>query len=266
MISFNKEKCVKCGLCVADCGTGVIKMAEDGFPAVADEKSCLHCQHCFAICPQGAVIYNNVQAQDVENISGISSTESLENLMKSRRSVRKYQSKEIPWDILQRLAGTLSYAPTGCNDHRLKLIFVTGKKCDEFRRETNRILLKIMHSPLALIIPKRYKKFFKRIEDGEDVIYRGAPAFIVVAVHKKSPCRAEDPLICLTWFELLANSLGLGCCWCGFAQRAFQKFSSLRDMLELDKNYKVGSVILFGYPNIQYHRQPLPEKFETSIL
>ena len=94
----------------------------------------------------------------------------------------------------------------------------------------------------------------------------GAPAFIVVAVHKNSPCKNEDPIIALTWFELLANAMGLGCCWCGFAQRAFTKFSSLRKMLELDKNYQVGSVILFGYPEVKYQREILPEKFETKIL
>lgn len=266
MISFNKEKCIKCGLCAADCVTGVIEMAADGFPAPADEKSCLHCQHCFAVCPRGAVVYNGVEAEESDNIGEIPATQALENLMKSRRSVRKYQAKEIPWDTLQRLAATLSYTPTGCNDHRLKLIFVTGKKCDEFRQETNRILLKIMHSPLALLMPKRYKRFFKCIESGEDVIYRGAPAFLVVAVHKKSPCRTEDPLICLTWFELLANSLGLGCCWCGFAQRALQKFSTLRKMLDLDKDYQIGSVILFGYPAVKYRRYTKPENFETTIL
>lgn len=266
MIVFDHEKCVKCGKCIADCGTGVIEFAQDGYPEVADMAGCLHCQHCFAVCPAGAVSYNSVSANEVEGVDGIADTAALEKLMKSRRSVRHYQKKDVPWDVLQRLASTLAYTPTGCNDHKLKLIFVTGEKTEEFRKKTNQILLKIMHSPLGWLMPKRYKRFFKRIEEGEDVIYRGAPAFIVVAVHKKSPCRTEDPLIALTWFELLANSMGLGCCWCGFAQRAFQKFSSLSRMLALGKDYQVGSVILFGYPNVKYHRCIKPENFETTIL
>ena len=266
-ISFDHKKCVKCGLCIADCITGVIQPAsEDGLPFVANEKDCLHCQHCFAICPQGAISFNSVTPDESLNIGGTASAESLENLMKSRRSVRKYEDREIPWEVLQRLASTIAYTPTGCNDHRLKLIFVTGQKAEEFRQATNNILVKIMHSPLALLIPRRYKRFFKLIEQGEDVIFRGAPAFIVAAVHKKSPCKTEDPIIALTWFELLANSLGLGCCWCGFAQRALKKFSSLRKLLDLDKNYQIGSVILFGYPKVKYRRYTKPENFETTIL
>ena len=266
MITFDKDKCLSCSLCVNDCGTGVIEMAEDGFPAEVRPENCLHCQHCFAVCPAGAVIYNGTDASQTAAAGNFPETVQLENLMKSRRSVRKYQQKDVPWNVLERLSETLAYTPTGCNDHRLKLIFVTGKKTEEFRQATRKILLKIIHSPLVLLMPKRYKKFFKRVDEGEDVIYRGAPAFIVVAVHKKSPCKNEDPLIALTWFELLANSMGLGCCWCGFAQRAFTRFSSLRKMLDLDKDYKVGSVILFGYPDVKYQRQTLPEKFETRIL
>ena len=175
MITFDLDKCVKCGLCVNDCGTGVIQMNQEGFPEVVDLKSCLKCQHCFAVCPAGAVKFNGVDAARVTAVGNFPETLQLENLMKSRRSVRKYLTKDIPWEVLEKLSDTLAYAPTGCNDHRLKLIFVTGKKCDEFREATRKILMKIIHSPLSLLMPKRYKRFFKRVDEGEDVIYRGAP-------------------------------------------------------------------------------------------
>lgn len=266
MISFDKDKCTKCSLCVNDCIIGIIKMNREGYPAITNSSYCLKCQHCFAICPAGAVSFNGSNAGDVPAADNFPPVEQLENLMKSRRSVRRFQQKEVPWDVLKRLSDTLAYTPTGCNDHRLKLIFVTGRKTEEFRQKTRDILLKIIHSPLSIFLPKRYKRFFKMVDAGDDVIYRGAPAFIVVAVHKNSPCKNEDPLIALTWFELLANAMGLGCCWCGFAQRAFTKIAKLRNMLELDKDYKVGSVILFGYPDVKYQRQTVPEKFETKIL
>ena len=265
-VTFDKDKCLKCSLCVSDCIVGAIKTGNDGYPEFSENAGCMKCQHCFAVCPGGAVNFNVNDSEKAPVIGDLPDTAQLENLMKSRRSVRKFQNKDIPWDILERLSDTLAYTPTGCNDHRLKLIFVTGRKTEEFRNATRNILLKIIHSPLSLFMPKRYKRFFKRVDEGEDVIYRNAPAFIVVAVHKNAPCKLEDPLIALTWFELLANSMGLGCCWCGFAQRAFGKFKSLRKMLELDKDYQVGSVILFGYPAVKYHREILPEKCETKIL
>ena len=123
-----------------------------------------------------------------------------------------------------------------------------------------------MHSVLGILMPRRYKRFFKRIENGEDVIYRGAPAFIVIAVHKDAPCRNDDPIIALTWFELLANAMGLGCCWCGFAQRAFRSIRKLRGMLDIDSNYYIGGVMLFGYPDVKYIRQPAPDKLDVKYL
>ena len=266
MIAFDLDKCVKCQLCVKDCGTGVITIGQEGFPEVSDEGSCLKCQHCFAICPQGAVIYNGVAASEVEDIGNIPTFQELANLMKSRRSVRKYSSKPVDGELLKQLASLLDHTPTGCNDHRLKLTFVTGEKLQELRKETDRILLKIMHSPLGWFMPKRYKRFFKRLEDKEDVIYRGAPALLLVSAHRDSPCKADDPLIALSWFELAAESAGLGCCWCGFAQRAFRMFPRLRRMVGVPADHEIGNVILFGYPEVKYRRVTRPEPFDCSIL
>ena len=265
MIAFNKEKCIKCQLCINDCGTGVISVGSDGYPQVSDIAGCLKCQHCFAVCPQGAVIFNGTKSEDVDEIGKIPSFDELANLIKSRRSVRRYSGREITPEVMQKLAALLNYTPTGCNDHRLGLVFVTGEKLQLLREGTNRILIKIIRSPFRLLMPKRYKRFFKRLEDKEDVIYRGAPALLLVTVHKDSPCKADDPTIALSWFELAAETLGLGCCWCGFAQRAFRMFPSLRKMLNVPSDHRIGGVILFGYPDIKYFRVIKPEPFNCSI-
>lgn len=266
MIEFNKAKCIKCQLCLKDCITGVISIGSDGYPEIADMAGCLKCSHCFAICPQGAVAINSVKAEDVDEIGTLPSFDDLSNLIKSRRSVRKYSGREITPELMEKLADLLNYTPTGCNDHRLGLVFVTGEKLQLLREETNRILLKIIHSPLRLLMPKRYKRFFKRLEDKEDVIYRGAPALLLVTVHKNAPCKADDPTIALSWFELAAESLGLGCCWCGFAQRALKMFPSLRRMLGVPQDHLIGNVMLFGYPEVKYQRVTRPEPFDCSIL
>lgn len=265
MITFNKDKCVKCQLCIKDCGTGVIAIGSDGFPQAVRLDNCLKCQHCFAVCPQGAVIFNGTTAEEVESIGKTPSFQELSNLIKSRRSVRKYSDKMVDEATLKQLADLLNYTPTGCNDHRLKITFVTGEKLQLLREETTKILLKIMRGPLSIIMPKRYKRFFKRIET-EDIIYRGAPALILVSVHKKSPCKADDPMIALSWFELAAESLGLGCCWCGFAQRAFRMFPRLRQMVGVPADHKIGNVMLFGYPAVKYHRVTKPEPFDCTVM
>ena len=48
--------CKGCGACVRDCGFGVLAM-KDGRPVVREgrEEQCMNCQHCLAVCPEGAV-------------------------------------------------------------------------------------------------------------------------------------------------------------------------------------------------------------------
>ena len=45
---------------------------------------------------------------------------------------------------------------------------------------------------------------------------------IVVSSNLKAPCANIDPIIALSYVELYAQSLGLGTCWCGFAQTCFK--------------------------------------------
>ena len=60
----DKSKCTKCGRCINTCSGMVIQPGEDGYPEMKDFerfgwRGCWRCQHCLAVCPQGAVsIFN----------------------------------------------------------------------------------------------------------------------------------------------------------------------------------------------------------------
>lgn len=48
-ISYFKEKCVKCGLCVEACPNNAIKLTDDG--VIRDKDLCLLCAKCVEACP-----------------------------------------------------------------------------------------------------------------------------------------------------------------------------------------------------------------------
>ena len=57
MLHISKERCVKCGACIADCPIGILKMdAVSSIPVFVDggEEVCINCGHCVAVCPRGA--------------------------------------------------------------------------------------------------------------------------------------------------------------------------------------------------------------------
>ena len=53
--TVDRERCVGCGRCVADCAFKALKSDADGRPVMGEASRCMRCQHCFAICPTGAV-------------------------------------------------------------------------------------------------------------------------------------------------------------------------------------------------------------------
>lgn len=262
-ISVDKDKCTHCGLCISDCTTGCIDFDSENFPKTVDEKRCISCQHCLAICPTGALSFgdkhpNDSQAVEYSDILG---------LIKSRRSVRQYGEDEIAPEIMDKLKQMLPYVPTGCNNHSLHFSIVEKKSAmDEIRKKVNDLLIKTMsYKALSPIMNKfsRYKDAFLK---GEDVIFRGAPHMIVASSPLSAPCANVDPIIALSYFELYAQHLGLGTCWCGFAQACLKIFPELCEMLEIPSGYKPVYVMLFGNPKVKYQRTVQPEPYKISEI
>ena len=267
MIEFAKEKCVRCGKCAADCVVEVITHDAEGFPCVKNEDArfCLNCQHCLAVCPSGAVTCRGVAPSDCAAIEPIPSEPQMASLIRQRRSIRSYADENLSRETLDRLEAVLAWTPTGCNRHELFFKVVADKSEMEFYRtrmaKTLRFLIRT--GILGLVYPN-YKRYLQEIMNGKDVVFRNAPHMIIAAVSKDSPCREADPWIALSYFDLYAQTLGLGTCWCGFAQHAFKWDPVLKKKLGVPKGYVISSVLLFGRPSVNYARSTRPEQFPVE--
>ena len=267
MIAIAEEKCTGCGLCVRDCPVGVLLFkADDSHPQAAHPEHCLRCQHCLAICPAGAVTVAGVSPEQAPALGPLPEPERLTNLLRQRRSIRHFADREIAPELLRKLMENLPYSPTGCNDHRLMFFWADRQKMIELRDFTNAALKKLSKIPWRWLIPRRYRRFLAAVTPESDLVFRNAPHLLLVAVPKKAPCAADDPVIALAQFELLCQSYGIGCCWCGFGVRAFAHIKALKKMLALPTGYRIGGVMLFGYPQMNYARATVPEPVKISRL
>lgn len=259
----DKEKCIHCGKCVSDCSANAIELDENKTPQMVN-NNCFNCQHCFCVCPTGAI---SICGRDPQKSDAVwtQNPDAVLNLIKSRRSIRHFKQENLPQETLDKLKDMLDYVPTGCNNHGLYFSFVEDiKVMDEYRE----FLIQKMQG-LAKQVPggiiKKFARYRDKILAGEDVIFRNAPNMVVVSVPKDAPCADIDPTIALSYLELYAQSLGVGTLWCGLAKICFELFPELHESLNLPEGYKLAYVMLLGPSDIRYTRtsQPLAYQKET---
>lgn len=261
MMNFlvDEKKCVNCGLCSSECPVLIISNKTD-FPTIKEgkEDNCLKCQHCLAVCPEAAIsIWGKNPEDSISASSPIPKSEELENLMQTRRSIRKFKKEELDKELIKRIASIALHAPTAQNDNVVQFTIVDNK--DEMAKLRDLVYRTIQTKSDNDAMPKRYAYLsnFAKVwhEKQIDVIFRNAPHLVIASAPKDSTLPKIDSSIALTYFDLLANTYGIGTLWDGFAKYVFEDIApELKEQIGIDKNHEVAMVLLFGKAAVKYAR------------
>lgn len=254
VILIDKEKCIGCGLCVADCVNGHL-FIDDGKACVRD-GSCIECGHCFAICPQSAVKLDGYDVSDCGDFVSMTeiNPDTLLLAMKSRRTIRKFKPIPIEEDKTAKILEAGRYCPTGTNSQNVAFT-VLGDKQDEIEKAC----VKLFKSGKKAVEP--FAKSLKDIDLDEHYFFKGAP--LVIVVSSKSNINAG---LASAYMELMAESLGLGVLYSGFFQMSTVLSHKIRKMLQLPRGHKVVSCLVIGYPNVEYKRIAPRKDINLKIL
>ncbi|MBG0777154.1 MAG: nitroreductase family protein [Desulfovibrionaceae bacterium] len=259
VVTFDYEKCNGCGECARDCIWSLIEMRDDR-PRVIEggAGTCIGCQHCLAVCKPGAVRVDDVDPADRTPLRGnLPSLEQMETLAGGRRSVRRYKDEDMDPALLARLLAATANAPTGVNEMSTLLTVVDSRAAmDRVRTATYAGLRRAVEEnrvPERLAWVARFLKGWE--ERGEDGIYRGAPHLVVASVPASAHTPEADPIIALSYFELLAASAGVGTVWAGLAYWLLTRIApELPGMLGIPEDHAIGYAMAFGMPAVRYHR------------
>jgi nitroreductase/NAD-dependent dihydropyrimidine dehydrogenase PreA subunit len=257
--SVNKDRCNRCGLCASDCPPRIIELNANRQPFVAaeNEANCMECQHCLAVCPTAAISVFGLNPDDSLPTSADvwPSFDVMTHLMRGRRSVRHYRDQDVEPELIVQLLNTVANAPTGVNYRSLTFTLIDDK--NKLHRLREKVMAALTEAQKAGRIPPRLSYIEHAIsgyaEHGVDVIFRGAPHALIVSTPPQSPCATEDVPIALSYFELLAQSAGLGTVWCGLLKLAFESVPSLKALVDLPQGHHYYAM-LFGYPAIHFAR------------
>ncbi len=255
----NEELCIGCGECSKDCPFQLIEMKDD-VPTMAkeNEANCLQCQHCLAVCSTGALsILGKNPADSIPLPGSAIPAKQLATLMQSRRSVRRYKKDRVSPEDIAFLLETVGYAPTGINNQQVLLTVIDDPQImDSLRKKVYTILAKLCESgsfPAGMEYLQGYVQ--DALVTGQDTLFRGAPHLLIASSPKAGPCPEADCFIALTYFELLAASMGMGALWSGLAKWTLTGITpEILAGLGVPDSHQVGYIMVFGRPDVTYRR------------
>ena len=253
--SVREELCGRCRMCVLDCPARIIEQEGDALPCIQPEREahCLKCQHCLAVCPHGAI---SILGKDPEaslplTPEGLPTLAQMTRLVRGRRSIRHYRDENVDSKLLGDILATLANVPTGCNQRELTFSVIDDKTTMKHLRDR-------LYSSLASGAIAEDAQYLKEAvrpwyDGGHDMIFRGAPHALIVSAPADAPCPQQDVALALAYFELLAQSAGLGTVWWGMLQRVLEVLPHLKNVLGLPADH-VYYAMLFGVPAVRFSR------------
>ena len=124
--------------------------------------------------------------------------DAMTNLLE-RRSIRKYETKQVPDELLDKVLEAGLYAPTGMNTQNVYMVAVRDK-------ETRDLLMKLNAAVMG--------------RDGDP--FYGAPCVIVVLGDADGYPVVENGSLVLGNLMNAAHAVGLGSCWIHRAKQTFE--------------------------------------------
>ncbi len=149
------------------------------------------------------------------------------NILKKRKSIRKYTDESISDEVLNQIIEAGKLAPSGRNKKPVKLIPVRDKETLEYLSNTR--------------------------SHGSQILAGANAAIVVVGDSELSDTWIEDCSIAMMIMQLQATELGVGNCWVQVRGRYLDETGELtadliKSKLNIEDKYSVECMLSLGMP------------------
>ena len=162
-------------------------------------------------------------------------------ILKGRRSIRKYKSEQIKESELEKILEAGMYAPSGMGRQSARMIVVQNPELRERLRKSNASIMN---------------------NENIDPFY-GASTVIVVVADKKISTYHDDCVLVASNLMNEAYSIGIGSCYIYRAKEELETEEGkiLRDELGIKETEEGIANIILGYPDEQPEAKPRKEDY-----
>jgi len=166
------------------------------------------------------------------------------DILRKRRSVRKYRDEDIDPEIVELLKEAALRSPTSRNFRPWRFFFVEDQE--------------------------KLEALSRAKPSGSSFLAGAHLGVVVCADEDESDVWVEDCSIASIILQLAGQSLGLGSCWIQIRRRMHNDSKTseehVRSVLGLSENIRVESMIAFGYPDEENAPIPAEELQRDKIL
>ena len=252
-IIIDREKCIGCGLCVKGCAPHNIKLQNKKAEILSNH--CIFCGHCTAVCPQNAIAITGFDTAPVEKTKETSlNPQEVLDVIRFRRSVRQFQEKPIPQEVIDQVleAGRLTHTAKNMQDVSY---VVLDKEKDKIEALAVCLFRKIRPIVGLFSFTARHNK----IE--EHFFFFQAPTVIVILAKDKT-----NGILAAQNMEFVAEANGLGILYSGFFTMAANASFKLKKALKIPKGKQVAMTLVLGYPKERFLRSAQRKSLDARYL
>jgi nitroreductase len=179
-------------------------------------------------------------------------------LLRKRRSVRDYEDKEVPLEILMEIINESCLAPSSSNLQPWRFIIITNRDLIKRLSDESKgnILHEIKQNPG--FISSNYEAIL--CEQDFNVFYN-APCLVFIVGPKELRSIQADCALAASYFMFSACAKGLATCWIGLGR--FINDGELLDCIGMLESDLIVAPIIIGYPK---DIPDIPNKMAPEVL
>ncbi len=261
---IDQEKCCGDELCVNACVRRCLSMNSEKKAQYKPRMTkCFQCGHCVAICPKGAVSFENLPLEDLEVEKNLTDTTSLANLIKMRRSIRNFKDTLVPEEDLVDALNIATYAPTGKNLQDVSWVIISDANIIEKLTELTIEAFGKTGEEQAIMAGKAMQSALKK---GRNRITYNAKQMIFAYAPKESSHHMVNTTIAMSYLELILSTKGIGTCWAGYVSSASEIMPEMNELLGIPENSCLDACLLVGYPKAKYRRSALRKALRVKTI
>jgi nitroreductase len=164
-------------------------------------------------------------------------------LLKTRRSIRDFQDKEVPIDLVQAILKDTCMAPSSGNGQPWRFIVVSNRdKIRQLSDESKKNLLSLIEKDPASPL----KKYEDALRNQDFNVFYNAPCVVYIGGAREVRSLWVDCSLAACYFMFSATARGLGTCWVDLGSQI--RSPEILKQIGFPEEFQIVAPMALGYP------------------